>query len=83
MTKKRASCVSLDAIHSSRTLSYFENLLSKLINMPDWARKKLKNLANFPKGESALYFEKIYIYVYKVSYCDKGKMKDSKNFDVA
>ena len=46
-------------------------------------RQKLRSLANFPKGESAIYFEKMYIYVYKVSYCDKGKMKDSKNFDVA
>ena len=46
-------------------------------------RQKLKNLANFPKGETAVYFEKMYIYVYKVSYCDKGKMKGSKNFDIA
>ena len=46
-------------------------------------KQKLKNLANFPKGECAIYFEKMYIHVYKVSYCDKGKKKDSKNFDVA
>ena len=25
-------------------------------------------------------FEKMHVYIYKVSYCDKGEMKDSKKF---
>ena len=37
-------------------------------------------LPNYPKGEPVVYFEKMHVYVYKASYYDKGKMKDSKNF---
>ena len=36
-----------------------------------------KNLANYPKGEPAVCFEKMYVYVYKVSYCENGEMKDN------
>ena len=25
-------------------------------------------------------FEKMHVYIYEVSYCDKGEMKDSNNF---
>ena len=32
------------------------------------------------KGEPAACFEKMHVYVYKVSYCEKGEMKDSKKF---
>ena len=32
------------------------------------------------KGGPAVCFEKVHVYVYKVSYCDKGEMKESKNF---
>ena len=39
-----------------------------------------KNLANYPKGKSVVCFEKVHVYVYKVSYCHKGKMKDSNKF---
>ena len=40
-----------------------------------------KNLANYPKGEPAVWFEKMHVYVYKVSYCENGEMKD--NFQAA
>ena len=33
---------------------------------------------DYPKGESGICFEKMHIFVYKVSYCDKGEMKNSK-----
>ena len=42
-----------------------------------------KILLIFLKGKLPYILKKMYIYVYKVSYCDKGKMKGSKNFDVA
>ena len=40
-----------------------------------------KNLANYPKGEPAVCFEKMHVYLYKVSYCENGEMKD--NFQAA
>ena len=43
-------------------------------------RQQLKKLANYPKGEPVVYFEKVHVYVYNVFYCDKREMKDSKNF---
>ena len=36
--------------------------------------------ANYPKGEPVVYFEKMHVYVYKLSYCGEDEMKDSKNF---
>ena len=39
-----------------------------------------KNLTNYTKGEPAVCFEKMHVYVYKVSYCEKGEMKDGKKF---
>ena len=38
------------------------------------------NLASYAKGEPAVSFEKMHDYVYKVCYCDKGEVKDSKKF---
>ena len=35
------------------------------------------------KGNLSYVLKKMHVYVYKVSYCDKGEMKDSKNFVVA
>ena len=32
------------------------------------------------KGEPAACFEKKHVYVYKVYYCEKGEIKDSKKF---
>ena len=32
------------------------------------------------KGKPAACFEKMHVYVYKVSYCEKGEMKDCKRF---
>ena len=33
------------------------------------------------KGNLSYVLKKMHVYVYKVSYCDKGEMKDSKNFE--
>ena len=29
-------------------------------------------VANYPKGEPVVYLEKMHVYVYEVSYCNKG-----------
>ena len=58
-------------------------VVSVLLKVKFWTRPKQSSstpLANYPKGESVVYFEKMHVYVYKASYYNKGKMKDSKNF---
>ena len=38
------------------------------------------SLTNYPKGEPVAWFGKMHVYIYKISSCGKGKMKESKNF---
>ena len=46
--------------------------------MPEWVKQQKRS--NYPKGEPVVCFEKMHVYVYKVSYNkgDTGEMKDSK-----